>query len=157
MSRIDTLPRFPADLDQTVRKLTELFRAVALQLNGISEGSIVANYSARTSIPTTGTWKQGDMLRNTAPEVQGTFPWQYVVFGWICVESGTPGTWQEIAMSTTISEQQETMDERMSSLVDLMSNVLIELRVLTFQIGEGFGSGLDPERLRRDLTETVEH
>tara|TARA_B110000503_G_scaffold61569_1_gene97592 strand:- start:434 stop:1348 length:915 start_codon:yes stop_codon:yes gene_type:complete len=39
------------------------------------------------SMPTAGTWAQGDIVWNTRPE-RGT------VLGWVCVKSGAPGTWR---------------------------------------------------------------
>jgi hypothetical protein len=43
-----------------------------------------------TAAPTTGTWKQGDVVWNTAPAAGGT-P------GWMCVTAGAPGTWKAMA------------------------------------------------------------
>jgi hypothetical protein len=37
--------------------------------------------------PTTGTWKQGDIVFNTAPAASGKV-------GWVCVVAGAPGTWK---------------------------------------------------------------
>jgi hypothetical protein len=39
------------------------------------------------SPPATGTYRQGDRIDNTAPSAGG-------VLGWVCVASGTPGTWK---------------------------------------------------------------
>jgi hypothetical protein len=39
-----------------------------------------------TAAPTTGTWAQGDYMRNSSPAVGQPK-------GWICTVSGTPGTW----------------------------------------------------------------
>lgn len=39
------------------------------------------------AIPTTGTWKVGDIVYNTAPNAGG-----YI--GWICITAGTPGVWK---------------------------------------------------------------
>jgi hypothetical protein len=52
-------------------------------------GGGVRHYSA-SAAPTTGTWKQGDVVWNTAPAAGGT-P------GWVCVTAGTPGTWKTMA------------------------------------------------------------
>jgi hypothetical protein len=46
-----------------------------------------------TAAPTTGTWSQGDYVKNIAPIEGGTAGSKYVIRGWICVSSGTPGTW----------------------------------------------------------------
>jgi hypothetical protein len=43
-----------------------------------------------TAAPTTGTWKQGDIVVNTTPSAGGT-P------GWVCTTAGTPGTWKAMA------------------------------------------------------------
>ena len=39
-----------------------------------------------TAAPTTGSWLRGDIVDNTNPSAGG-------VLGWVCVASGTPGTW----------------------------------------------------------------
>lgn len=86
--KLNKTPRKPVDPD------TDLFyRQVAQQVNGISEGLISASYSALTSIPTSGTWAQGDFVKNKTPVEAGAVASKYVVIGWICVSSGTPGTW----------------------------------------------------------------
>lgn len=46
-----------------------------------------------TAAPTTGTWSQSDMVRNTAPSEAGSASSKYVVIGWVCTVGGTPGTW----------------------------------------------------------------
>ena len=43
-----------------------------------------------SAAPTTGTWKQGDIVWNTSAVAAGT-P------GWMCVAAGTPGTWKAMA------------------------------------------------------------
>ena len=69
------------------------FKQIAQQVNGLSEGQIVASYNARTAAPTTGTYFQGDEIRNSVPAELGVATTKYVIRGWICVASGTPGTW----------------------------------------------------------------
>lgn len=44
----------------------------------------------RTAAPTTGTWKQGDIVWNSQPAAGGT-P------GWVCTTAGSPGTWKAMA------------------------------------------------------------
>ena len=97
--RIDTNPRLPLVSQKDAyavdlsRRLYELFRAIANQLNGVSEGSIVAATNAATSAPTTGTYYQGDFIKNSAPTELGTAGSKYVIDGWTCVATGSPGTW----------------------------------------------------------------
>ena len=54
-----------------------------------AESSNFTNFSG-TAVPTTGTWKRGDVVLNTTPSAGGT-P------GWVCVTAGTPGTWKAMA------------------------------------------------------------
>ena len=60
-------------------------------------GSIIANASTITilhqnEVPTTGTYKVGDMVYKTSPVTGGNI-------GWVCTEAGTPGTWMEIGVA----------------------------------------------------------
>lgn len=43
--------------------------------------------------PTTGTYKLGDIVLNTAPTAGGTFAWS-------CTAAGTPGTWKAVALGS---------------------------------------------------------
>lgn len=74
-------------------ELTRLLRDIAKQVNGISEGQAYAFHAAMTAAPTTGTYAQGDFILNSAPAEAGSAGSKYVVTGWICTVSGTPGTW----------------------------------------------------------------
>lgn len=98
--KLDPHPKFPADKAQLERKLTDLFRDVATQVNGLTEGRIAAASGALTAAPTTGTWAQGDFVRNSAPAEAGTAGSKYVVTGWICTAGGTPGTWLDARVLT---------------------------------------------------------
>lgn len=68
-------------------------RQIAQQVNALSEGQIAASYNARTSPPTTGSYSAGDEIKNSAPAELGIATAKYVVRSWICIASGTPGTW----------------------------------------------------------------
>lgn len=93
--KIDTDPRLPVQNDVGLlrTRLYEYFRQLAVQLNNLSEGKIAGRYSAATSVPTGGTWQQGDVVYNSTPTETGTAGSKYTVTGWICTVSGTPGTW----------------------------------------------------------------
>jgi hypothetical protein len=41
-----------------------------------------------TAVPATGTWEHGDIVFNAQPQQGGSI-------GWVCVSSGTPGTWKK--------------------------------------------------------------
>ena len=98
--RLDPQPRFPADSGQFERKLTELFRDAAQQVNAAADGQIVASNNARTSIPTTGTFAKGDFVRKSAPSVTGSG----IVVGWLRITDGSSHTlntdWVECVIPT---------------------------------------------------------
>ena len=86
--KLNVTPRSNVDAETT-----RWFRQIAQQVNGLSEGSISARYNAAAAAPTTGTWAKGDTLTNSDPAELGVALSRYVITGWICVASGTPGTW----------------------------------------------------------------
>lgn len=94
--KINTTPR----LGTPNAALERLLRDIANQLNGISEGRIAATYPAYTAPPASGAWAQGDFVRNTAASELGVSPNKYILHGWQCVASGTPGTWVECRFLT---------------------------------------------------------
>lgn len=98
--RLDPRPTIPESPQSMVRRLVELFVRVNGQVNNLTEGRISADHSATTAAPTTGTWIQGDEVRNSAPTEAGTASSKYVIVGWKCVASGTPGTWVEMRCLT---------------------------------------------------------
>lgn len=103
--RLEQDPRLPivgsAEYDNRLSaRLYEVFRKITQQVNGISEGSIVASTNASTAAPAAGTWNKGDFVRNSAPSELGSAGSKYVVFGWICTVAGTPGTWVQQRMLT---------------------------------------------------------
>lgn len=75
-------------------------REHALQVNMLSEGRISAANNASTAAPTTGAYAQGDFVRNSAPSELGSASSKYVIFGWLCVSSGTPGTFVQCQFLT---------------------------------------------------------
>lgn len=50
--------------------------------------STTVKHTAASAAPTTGTWQRGEVIWNNSPSAGG-----YV--GWVCVTSGTPGTWKQ--------------------------------------------------------------
>lgn len=83
-------PNYQTELN---RQLYILLRDIASQLNSLSNSEISAKNNADTSAPTTGTYYQGDFVPNSQPSEAGTAGNKYVIIGWICTASGTPGTW----------------------------------------------------------------
>ena len=80
--------------------LMRLIGKIAQQVNGLSEGQQSAYHSAATAAPTTGTFAQGDVVKNSAPAEAGGAGSKYVILGYLCVASGTPGTWVELRALT---------------------------------------------------------
>lgn len=97
---IDPKLPFTDDMRSLKQRLYELFRDVAKQVNGISEGSMVAWHNAQTAAPTTGKHGAGDFVYNSAPSELGTAGSKYIVHGWQCVAAGEPGTWRECRFLT---------------------------------------------------------
>ena len=93
---------FPASEyeNQLNRVLYQEIEDISKQVNDLTEGRIFADHSAMTAKPTTGTYYKGDKIRNSAPSELGTNIPRYVILGWVCVDSGTPGTWVEVRAKT---------------------------------------------------------
>jgi hypothetical protein len=79
--------------DALRRFLYDTLQSLVRKVNGLSSGTFVALDGIGTAAPTTGTWSVGDTIRNSAPTELGSASSKYVIVGWICVASGTPGTW----------------------------------------------------------------
>jgi hypothetical protein len=62
------------------------FKTHAQQVNALSEGRLVASYNAQPTVPTTGVYAVGDVVRNSAPAELGSTPNKYVVYGWMCLD-----------------------------------------------------------------------
>lgn len=86
--KLNVIPRSNVDAETS-----RWFKEIAQQVNAVSEGRAVGFYTASTAAPTTGTWAQGDFVRNSAPTELGTAGNKYTIAGWRCVSGGTPGTW----------------------------------------------------------------
>lgn len=97
-------PTFPMAEDQKqhdlFRRMTLFFRDIVNQVNGITEGNITSTHNAYTTAPTTGQHQQGDMVINSTPTESGTAGSKYIIHGWRCTVTGTPGTWVQIRTLT---------------------------------------------------------
>ena len=96
--RLQTNPYLPPEPAQLARQLAQLWREMAAQVNNLSEGYITGVTNAYTAPHTTGDHRVGDKVWNSTPAVAGAGGSQYVIIGWVCTTSGTPGTW--VAMRT---------------------------------------------------------
>lgn len=94
MKALNATPRIGRDHSLN-RELTEH----ATLVNALAAGSIDA-VDARASAPAAGSHKLGDFVRNSAPTEAGSAGSKYVVYGWLCVASGTPGTFVQARFLT---------------------------------------------------------
>ncbi len=98
--RLPDNPNLPREVEPLVRQLDTLYRAIAQQVNQVSEGTAFAFYNASTAAPTAGAWNLGDFIRNAAPAELGSPGSRYVIHGWQCITAGTPGTWVQCRFLT---------------------------------------------------------
>lgn len=98
--RLNEEPRLPIEPARLVQKLTDVLREMARQLNGISEDRQAFRHASLSSAPSTGTWALGDFVLNSSPSEAGSAGSKYIVHGWRCVASGTPGTWVDCRFLT---------------------------------------------------------
>lgn len=108
MTKLYVSQRVPPAYDKG--RMGELWRLAEEQANALAEGRIIARHGAMTAAPTAGNWVKGDLVDNSAPGVVSSAISDYVIVGWICTASGTPGTWKErrvliedITIDTSIS------------------------------------------------------
>ena len=70
-----------------------MLNSIIIKLNQLGDGLVIGQNNLRTGPPLGGSWQAGDEVRNSAPAELGTALSKYVIRGWQCVVSGTPGTW----------------------------------------------------------------
>jgi hypothetical protein len=71
------------------RMLYDFFRLLVVKVNDMSSGFITAQDTAMASAPSSGTWKKGDLVRNSSPSELGTAPNKYVILGWMRITDGS--------------------------------------------------------------------
>lgn len=82
-------------LKRLVQSLSAWIRDAGGKLNALAEGRISAKEGTATAAPTGGEFTVGDFVTNSAPAELGAGGSKYVILGWVCVTSGSPGTWKE--------------------------------------------------------------
>ena len=82
------------------RFLYDQLQAIVRKVNALSDGKFYAVDAVGTAAPSTGTYAQGDFVRNSNPTELGSAASKYVIFGWVCTVSGTPGTFLEVRTFT---------------------------------------------------------
>ena len=97
------LPRFQDVGDYMPRRGTESEERldwIVGRRNGLTEGRASALHAGDVVQPSVGTWAQGDFVRNIEPVEAGAVSSKYIVIGWMCTASGTPGTWVSCRTAT---------------------------------------------------------
>lgn len=94
--KLNTSPRVGVNDPALQRELREH----AQQVNLMAEGRIAGFYQASTAAPTAGAWMQGDFFMNSTPTELGSVGSKYIIHGWRCTVSGTPGTWVQCRFLT---------------------------------------------------------
>lgn len=94
--RCKTTPLMGVNDPVVQRELREHANAI----NQMAEGRQAAFYQANTAAPTTGTHAIGDFVLNSAPAELGAASSKYIIHGWRCTASGTPGTWVQCRFFT---------------------------------------------------------
>jgi hypothetical protein len=98
MSKLSLVNRVPTEYSQA--RMTEILRDIQFQVNNLSEGNLSAKYSAKAAAPVIGTYSVGDFVANNTIAEAGTTGGKYIITGWYCTVSGTPGTWKEARVLT---------------------------------------------------------
>ena len=93
--KLDEQPQLGNDQNRMRIVLTEHIRNHAREINRLKAGFFSPKLNTATAAPTTGTWAVGDFIANEAPAELGTASSKYVIEGWTCIVSGTPGTFVE--------------------------------------------------------------
>ena len=77
-----------------------ILRDIQQAVNALAEGRQSGSYAATTAVPTTGSYAIGDFVKKSNPVEAGAAASKYVIFGWVCTASGTPGTFKECRFLT---------------------------------------------------------
>jgi hypothetical protein len=75
----------PATYDRA--SFVKIIEPLVRQVDDLSEGRKSAYHGEVSAAPTIGEHVRGDWVKNSLPDASG-------YFGWICIASGTPGTWK---------------------------------------------------------------
>lgn len=96
--KLNENPQLPSNTESEYDKrlyqsLYQVLKAIAVKVNQIASGTFAGRDNQSTAAPTTGSYAQGDEVLNSNPTELGTAGAKYVIRGWVCTVSGTPGTW----------------------------------------------------------------
>jgi hypothetical protein len=102
VSKLDLASRVPTQYDRST--FTDIIRAICNTVNPLAESRLSARYNAQASVPTTSSYAKGDFVPDSnctvSASVVAGLGSSYMRLGWVCVASGTPGTFQEVRVLT---------------------------------------------------------
>ena len=81
-------------------RMRDLFSRVENAVNLLAEGRLQGRHFTAATIPTTGSFAQGDIVWKSNPTEAGPVNNKYVVIGWVCTVAGSPGTLLEMRTLT---------------------------------------------------------
>jgi hypothetical protein len=96
--RLDLVQRIGRSYD--LGAMSDVFRQLEQQVNDLADGRISARDGAMTASPASGNWVKGDFVPNSNPAIVSGSIGSYLVLGWVCTTSGSPGTWKEARVMT---------------------------------------------------------
>lgn len=82
------------------RFLYDVLRPMSKKVNGMAGGRFSDTDGVSSASPTAGMYAVGDFIRNSSPSELGSGGSKYVIFGWLCLTGGSPGTWVECRFLT---------------------------------------------------------
>jgi hypothetical protein len=92
--------QFSGVSDQNFKLLARRFQTENINVKSIFSVDAVNKQEWGSAAPTINGWTRGDRVWNTLPSELGTTGSKYVITGWICTVTGTPGTWLQIRSLT---------------------------------------------------------
>ena len=97
--------QIPEKWDQN--QMTDVVAQISDVINLLAEGRLSATYLTASTVPTVGSYAQGDFVRNSNPSEQNSvaagLAAKYVNVGWICTSpttSSTAATFKECRVLT---------------------------------------------------------
>jgi hypothetical protein len=76
--------KVPANYDRS--RIQDIVRQLQTAVNQMAECRIDTHYLSATSAPSSGAYKRGDFVPNSAPSELGGGGSKYVITGWICTD-----------------------------------------------------------------------
>lgn len=98
MSKLSVASAVPAAYEGSIFR--KIIASIQDKLNLLAEGRISARHFTSSSIPTTGSFAQDDIIWKSSVSEEGSASSKYVIIGWVCTVAGSPGTLLEMRVLT---------------------------------------------------------